>query len=111
MGKVTQYRKIIQNFLTQYAHYGTGLGDIERQLVFDTINDHYQIIDIGWHNQRRIYGSVLHLDIKEGKVWIQHNGTEIEVGEELATLGIPKSDIVVGFHAPDRRQLTDFAVG
>lgn len=58
----------------------------------------------------RFYGCVLHLDIKNSKIWIQYNGTEIDVAQKLVNLGVPKSDIVLGFHAPHRRQFTDYAV-
>ncbi len=38
------------------------------------------------------------------------NVTEIDIGQELVNLGVPKSDIVVGFHLPYMRQFTEFAV-
>ncbi len=53
---------------------------------------------------------MLHIDIKDNKIWIQHNSTEIPVAEELAERGIPKESIVIGFHSPFMRQFTEFAV-
>ena len=53
----------------------------------------------------------MHVDIKDNKIWIQHDGTEIGIAGELEKLGVPKSDIVLGFHAPYKRKFTDFAVG
>ena len=58
-----------------------------------------------------MYGGVLHLDIKNAKIWIQHNGTEIDIADELVKLGVPKEDIVLAFHEPLMRQYTGFAVG
>jgi hypothetical protein len=52
----------------------------------------------------------LHLDIKEGKVWVQHNATEIRIAHELASMGIPKEDIILGFQAPYAREYTEFGV-
>lgn len=52
----------------------------------------------------------MHFDIKDNKVWIQFNSTEEEVGDRLSAIGLPKHDIVVGFHPPDIRKLTDYAV-
>jgi hypothetical protein len=66
---------------------------------------------IGWQNDWRIYGCIFHLDIKDGKVWLQHNGTEDDIPAELVKMGIPKADIVVGFHSPFKRQFTEYAVG
>ena len=54
--------------------------------------------------------SVLHIDIKEGKVWIQHNMTDQRVAEELVALGIPQENIVLGFHPPYmRKQMSEHA--
>ncbi|NER24098.1 MAG: XisI protein [Symploca sp. SIO1C2] len=33
------------------------------------------------------------------------------IAQELADLGIPKTDIVLGFHAPFERQSTEYALG
>ena len=110
MDKLTQYRQIVQQLLREYAEIGSPDPDVETQIVFDTERDHYQLMNVGWKNQRRVYGCFLHIDIKDGKVWLQHNGTEYEVAEQLANLGIPKQDIVIGFHSPFKRQFTDYAV-
>jgi hypothetical protein len=53
---------------------------------------------------------VLHLDIKGGKIWIQWNGIEDDIAVELVALGVPKHDIVLGFHTPLLRQYTEYAV-
>jgi XisI protein len=52
----------------------------------------------------------MHLDLKDEKAWIQYNGTEIDLAQELVDRGIPKTDIVLGFQSPFRRQFTDCAV-
>jgi hypothetical protein len=57
-----------------------------------------------------VYGCVLHLDIKQGKIWIEQNMTEMRVAQELVDLGVAKKDIVLGFQAPEMRQYTDYAV-
>jgi hypothetical protein len=53
----------------------------------------------------------MHLDIKDGKIWLQWNGTEDDIAAELMSMGVAKQDIVLGFHTPYARQFTDFAVG
>ena len=53
---------------------------------------------------RRVYGCVLHLDIKEGKIWIEQNMTEMRVAQELVAQGISKKDIVLGFRSPRVRK-------
>jgi hypothetical protein len=48
--------------------------------------------------------------IINGKIWIQQNMTEWDVGQMFQQMGIPKSDIVLGFLAPSTRAYTDYAV-
>jgi len=109
MASLEKYRVCIQRILTERALKG---GDqwVEAQTIFDTEHDHYQLLYNGWHNTKRIFGPVLHLDIKEGKIWIQWNGTEDDIAAELVALGVPKHDIVLGFHTLRMRQYTEYAV-
>ena len=109
MAKLGTYRTYIKQVITNYANFGT-LDGIERQLTFDTEHDHYHLVNVGWRNDRRTHGCVIHIDLKNGKIWIQHNGTEIDLAHELVILGVPKQDIVLGLHSPYKRQFTEFAV-
>ncbi|MEM7530897.1 MAG: element excision factor XisI family protein, partial [Chloroflexota bacterium] len=52
----------------------------------------------------------LHFDIINNKIWLQHNGTEMQLASELVEMGVPKQDIVLGFHSPFRRQFSGYAV-
>ncbi len=105
------YRQYIQDLLTERANLRNSVGDeVEAQTLFDTKQDHYQLIFIGWFKGKRVFGPVLHLDIKpDGKIWIQWNGTEIDIAEVLEKRGVPKDQIVIGFHSPELRQYTEYA--
>lgn len=111
MAKLEEYREYIQQLLTKYAARDSGEDGVEVQTIFDTMHDHYQLSYVGWRNRRRVYGPVMHLDIKNGKIWIQWNGTEDDIAAELVEMGVAKEDIVLGFHTPYVRSFTDFAVG
>jgi hypothetical protein len=63
----------------------------------------------GWEKYYRVHGSVLHIDIRNGKVWIQHDGIEGGVAEELVEAGIPRDHIVLAFQPPSLRQYTEYA--
>ncbi|HEY9848806.1 MAG TPA: XisI protein [Leptolyngbyaceae cyanobacterium] len=110
MENLEKYRAYIQEILVKYANRSSSNEGVEAQTIFDTKHDHYQLIYVGWHNRQRVYGPVLHLDIKDGKIWIQWNGTEDDIGNELVEMGVPKQDIVVGFHPPYMRQFTEYGV-
>ncbi|MEH1849155.1 MAG: element excision factor XisI family protein [Nostoc sp.] len=51
---------------------------------------------------------ILHLDIKDGRIWIQHDGTEEGIANRLVEMGVPKQDIILAFHEPYVRQFTEF---
>jgi alpha-D-ribose 1-methylphosphonate 5-triphosphate synthase subunit PhnI len=111
MATLTEYQTKVQDLLTELAAYGSKDGEVESQLIFDRERNHYQLAYVGWRNNHRIYGCVVHLDIKDGKIWVQHNGTEFDISIRLAEMGIAKQNIVNGFHSSYMRQFTEFAVG
>lgn len=112
MDKLDTYRQYIQLLLKKRADIKPVNPAMETQLIFDTERDHYQIVHTGWKDSsKRTYGCVLHVDIKDGKIWVQHDGSEIAIADQLAELGVPKQDIVLAYQAPHVRQYTDFAVG
>lgn len=110
MDKIIKYRNIVIDYLKEWASNYPSQPPIEDQLVFDIQNNHYQLQRVGWKGDRYIHSIILHFDIKNEKIWIQENKTEVEVGEELAALGIPKSDIVLGLQPPEFRSFTTYAV-
>lgn len=110
MATIKNYKNNIQEIIRRYANERPLPKNIESQLIFDTERDHYQLVNVGWDNDKWIYGCVLHLDIKNGKVWIQYNGTEVEIADELVKTGVPPEDIVIGFHSPYKRKFTKYAV-
>lgn len=103
------YQKIIEKVISDYADF---LGDddgVQIELVFDKLRDRYLLVETGWENGRRIYGTLLHIDIINDKIWIQQDGTEAGIANELVALGVPKNRIVLGFKSLQRRQITEFA--
>ena len=45
--------------------------------------------------KKRVYGVLIHIDLKGETIWIQYDGTEVGVANELVEQGIPKEDIVL----------------
>lgn len=110
MDKLENYRHIIQEVLKPYVNISYANADIENKTVFDLASDRYLIVSTGWSKQGRIHGCLIHVDIINGKVWVQRDGTEYGVTNELLEAGIPKTDIVLGFYEPEVRPHTGFAV-
>ncbi|NEQ71111.1 MAG: XisI protein [Symploca sp. SIO2D2] len=107
---VVNYQAAIQQVFNDYIEFIGEAEDIQLDLVIDRERDRYLLVEVGWENGYRIYGTVLHIDIIDNKLWIQHDGTEEGIADELVTLGIPKQQIVLGFKPIDRRQVTEFAI-
>jgi hypothetical protein len=110
MDRITEYRRYIRTLLDEYHQYRPAYGEIELEQIIDVERDHYQLMSVGWQNRQRVHGSIVHIDIRNGKIWIQHDGTEEGVANRLVAWGVPKSDIVLGFQSPYKRQFTEFAV-
>ena len=112
MDKVKRYREIIEHILAPFADLTYSNADITNEVVLDTEHDHYLVMQTGWQigKPRRIHGCLVHLDIIDGKIWIQRDGTENGIVYELEEAGVPKSDIVAGFHPAEDRPLTGYAV-
>ena len=110
MDRLESYRQIIRTVLRRYVNIDYANVDVENQSVFDSETDQYIIVSYGWGNKRRIHGCLIHINIIEGKVWVQRDGTEDGIANELVEAGIPKEEIVLGFHEPGVRKYTGFAV-
>lgn len=112
MDKLDLYRQLIQESLAERAKLRSPCDPIKSQTIFDRESDRYQLVHLGWKNSStRIYGCVLHVDIIDRKIWVQHDGTEDAIADRLVAKGVPKQDIVLAYHAPHVRQYTEFAVG
>ncbi len=110
MDTLATYRQLVQRLLTEHASLVWD-SRIKAETIFDLEHDRYQLVYVGWRGSERVYGTVLHVDIVDGKIWVQQDGTEVGIANKLAEHGVPKHDIVLGFDPPKMRHYTDFAVG
>lgn len=111
MDKLKNYRQLIKKILSEYSQVSSKNNPLETQTIFDEIGNHYQVVTLGWEGEKYVHYCLIHLDLKSDKIWIQWNMTEQEIAEDLVKLGVPKHDIVIGFHPPQLRSLTNYAVG
>lgn len=111
---IEPYRQYIRHLLSERAQRASiqrNAEEYEVQTVFDAEQDHYQLLYVGWRGNKRDFGCILYLDIKGGKIWIQHDGMEAGIANQLVEMGVPKQDIVLAFHEPYVRQFTNFGTG
>lgn len=104
------YAQISKRVLIDYLDFYKGLGFSSIRPLFDDHHQSYMLLDIGWYGKKYIHNATIHLEVINGKIWIQHDDTEAGVATTLEEHGVPRSDIVLGFQPPDMRQHTEFAV-
>ena len=64
-----RYSQLVQDILTHHSQQGIETLT-EIQLIFDKDRHHYQLLNLGWKKQKRIYGVIVHIDLKDNKIWI-----------------------------------------
>lgn len=110
MDKIEQYRQYVEDILIKHSKYKPCGEEIETELIFDPVHNHYQLMRIGWNGLSRVYHSVIHFNIKNDKIWIQQNMTDIDLAQELLEIGVPKEDIVLGLQPPYKRPYTGYGI-
>ncbi len=109
MDKLERYRQILQNIIVCHAEMKSSDTQTELMPVCDTSHDNYLLMHVGWTKRGRTHATIIHMRIHEDKIWIEWDGTEYSVAQEMLDAGIPNEDIVLAFYRPDRRMLTEFA--
>lgn len=110
MDKLERYREIITKILQEYAAIPYSYGNLERRLILGKDNNNFVLLTLGWQNDQRVHGCLIHLEIMNEKIWIHRDGIEDGIANELLAAGIPKEEIVLDFHPPEIRQYTEYAV-
>ena len=112
MERVEQYRIISKQIIREVGQYDAGAeDDIRSQVILDEKTGNYLLLMNGWKGERRFYGILIHIEVTEnGRVWVHQDNTDLIIVDKLLEQGIPKKDIILGFHAPIIRPDTDFAV-
>ena len=104
------YRDLIEQIIEQHATESNPNDTATERIVFDRNRDSYLLLYVGWHGEERIYGVSIHIEIIDEKIWIQQDFTEEGIANQFVELGVPKTDIVLGFRAPVVRKFTEFSV-
>ena len=107
--KTVRYRQMIQDLLTRLAVIPNLEPDVQDHVIFDRQNDSYAEIAEGWDGEERIHQIVAHLEIINGKIWIQADNTDLVIAREMETSGVPRSDIVLGFRPASVRAESEYA--
>ncbi len=113
MDRLKEYRTILKEVLTAYAadelKQKHKPDDMQVRLIMDTENNHYQALYAGWRNDQQVFSVIFHFDIIDNKIWVQRNTSDYDIVGDIEQKGVPKSDIVLAFHAPSMRSFMEYA--
>jgi hypothetical protein len=112
MDKLTNYRRLIMRLMSDLAAIinRQPTPGVETLCAFDEKRDLYLLLRTGWSENRRVRGTTLFVRLRDSKIWIEEDWTEDGIATELVNAGVPKEDIVLAFHPPEVRPMTEFAV-
>ncbi len=109
MDKLKHFHDLIYPILSEYAALPYRYQNRQHKLIVSDDHLDYLLMTIGWEDDVKVHGCLVHLEIIDEKIWIHRDGLEDGIANDLVAAGIPKSDIVLAFHPPEVRQYTDFA--
>lgn len=114
MDTLKHYRNVIKKLLMHYYDLSTAADRASHRasfdrLAFDVERDQYLWFCSGWEGKKRVQHITMYLQIKGQKIWVEEDNTDLGLVDDLLEQGIPKTDIVLGFHHPSKRELTEFA--
>jgi XisI protein len=115
MDTLIQYRSTVQKNLKKYyelsnSQHANTTDAMSDRLILDEQRDQYLWLRCGWDGKRRVQHIILYLQIQNGKIWVEEDSTNLAIVDDLLEAGIPKTDIILGFHHPSKRALTEFAL-
>lgn len=104
------YSESIRKILLEYFKYGSADDVIKSSVSFDDEHGNYVLLQAGWRGDDYLQGAVIYIQLIDGKIWVQYDGTEYGVANDLVEAGIYQSNIVLGFRHPSIRRYTDFSL-
>ncbi len=110
MDTIGRDRDIIESIVIEYTKIPGSHGDDRSEAVFDRARDPYLLMTVGWDNKRRVHGSLVRIDLIDGKLWSRRDGVEHGVATGSPQAGLPKDRDVLAVTSPERRRLTGSAV-
>ena len=110
MDKLEKMRETVEEVLLKYTEPPFAEETIKTEVIFDRQRDRYLLVEVGWENNARVHHTIAHLDIINGKVWMQLDKTPNRIANDLLDNGMSKDEIVLGFRSETLRKMSEFAL-
>ena len=109
MATLERDQETLEHVLCECADFYAGAGRLRTLRVFDRKRGQFLLMDEGWEGYKHIDQVWVHVELRDGKFWIQKDGTQDGIALDLVNAGIPKERIVLAFKHPSRWRDTEFA--
>ena len=111
MDRMKKYQEIVKGLLEERERMARPFlpEGMEVTCLFDDSSAQYALLSVGWMQGERVSGNTLLLRIKDGKIWVEEDGTDAPIADDLVEAGVSCQDIVLGFQPPEFRAYTTFA--
>ena len=93
----TALREIVKQVILRYAQLRPSHGNIRLDTVFDETQDRYALMQVGWDRGQRVKGNLIYVTLQNSKVYIEYDGMEHGITQDLIDEGIPEAQIVLAF--------------
>lgn len=107
MDRPTFFRTILTSLLARYDKQKYSYGQITNHLIVDQQGTHFLVVTEGWERNTHIHHILVHLMIRDDKIYIINNATERDLEEELLEHGVQHSEIVPAYLPPALRHLVE----
>lgn len=106
MDTTARDRDIVKQVILRYAQLRPSHGDIRLDTVFDETQERYALMQVGWNRGRRVKGNLIYVALHDGKVWVEYDGIEPGITQDLIARGIPEERIVLAFLPEEQLTVT-----
>ena len=98
MDKIEKYKKIIQEELKYQATKTLyNAPNVKRQLIINAEKTDFILLSLGWDDDNFLHTILFHYQIKDNKVWLMKNNTNVLINQIMIENGIHKNDITIGW--------------
>ena len=102
--------RVIPKVLQYYVEHQDSFGEVQTSLIISQDQNHFLLVDDGWQDGIRAYGVLAHAEIRNSKIYVQRDGTEEGITDDLLRAGVKAQEIVLAFHPPEIREHTGLAI-
>lgn len=111
MDKLKNDARIIQNILAKHSqHKAEDASNLSNKLIIGSTSQDFMLLEMGWQNKRYQHHILFHIELKDEKIWVHQDNTDVGIAYEIEAAGIARDKIVLGFVPPYAQGVQGFAV-